>query len=338
MTTFTRPVEQYVVSCPNNDDGRISKDGFHHGKQRYQCQKCGKKFREPAVFEEGHHYTTQQIGAALQGYLDGQSYREVARSIGHTFETEPPDESNVYRWVQGYSRGAFEAMRRNKVPTSNEWVADELVVKVGSKKFWLWNVMDAKTRYLLATHLSPRRTQRAAEILFRKALEAAANPPEYVRTDGLGSYPPALQTVLPEAEHRVSEGLDAELHNNLSERLQGTIRERDKVLRGLHSRESGQSFLDGWTVDYNLIRPHMALGDKTPIEAAGLKPPFRNWLDVVRKVEPINKSIRPDWQLVDEKPMATKDFKKMDIDTAEEATRPLRPKAFKSAFRTRRGF
>ena len=229
-------------------------------------------------------------------------------------------------------------MKQTEVPTSNEWVADELVVRVGSKKFWLWNVMDAKTRYLLATHLSPRRTQRAAETVFRKALEAAANPPEYVRTDGLGSYPPALQTVLPEAEHRVSEGLDAELHNNLSERLQGTIRERDKVLRGLHSRESGQNYLDGWTVDYNLIRPHMALDDKTPAEAAGVASPFRNWLDVVRKVKPINKPNRPDWQLVDEKPTTTKEFRKMDIDAAYEATRTLRPKAFKSAFKKRGGF
>ena len=224
------------------------------------------------------------------------------------------------------------------MPTSNEWVADEMVVKVGGKRFWLWNVMDRDSRYILATHLTPRRTQLAAETLFKKALRSAANLPEYVRTDGLPSYIQAIQTTMPDVKHRVSGGLDAELNNNLSERLQGTIRERDKVLRGLRSREAGQNFLDGWTVDYNLIRPHMALGERTPIEATGLKSPFADWCDVADKIDPDNTPRRPAWQLIDEKPMTTKDFRIMGIDEAREATRALRPKAFKSAFKKRRGF
>ena len=112
------------------------------------------------------------------------------------------------------------------------------------------------------------------------------------------------------------------------------------MLRGLDSRESGQNYLDGWTIDYNLIRPHMALNERTPAQAAGVKAPFRNWIDVARLVEPINEPNRPDWQTTKEEEMrATKDFKIMPISVAEEvAPRALRKKAFKSSVRTRRGF
>ena len=340
MTTFTRPVETYIVTCPNQDNGKIIKMGKQSGVQRYRCKTCGKSFREPDEFQQGRQFRVQQIGQALQGYFDGQSYREAARNVSRTFDTEPPDESSVFRWVQGYARGAHEAMKHVKVPTGSEWVCDEMVVRVGGEKFWLWSVMDKESRYILATNLSPRRTQMAAEVTFRKAIEASANLPKRITTDGLGSYVPAIETLLPYTEHNVSPGLDSENNNNRSERLQGTMRDRDKVLRGLDSREAGQNYLDGWVIDYNLFRPHMALDERTPAQVAGVVAPFRNWRDVARLVKPIGKPNRPDWQTTDERPLRrTKDFKTMPIDVAEEAApRALRPKAFKSSFKKRRGF
>ena len=338
MTTFSK-VETYVVSCPSGDGGKINKAGTQAGIQRYRCKTCGKKFRRPDEFQQGQKFPIQQLGMALQGYFDGQSYREVARNIGRTFDTVPPDETSVYDWVQGYARATNEAMKGVKVPSGDEWVADEMVVRVGGKKLWLWNILDKDSRYILSMHLSPRRTQQAAEVTFRKAIEVASRPPKRVTTDGLNSYIPAIQTLLPYTEHNVSPGLDSENNNNRSERLQGTIRDRDKVLRGLQSRESGQNFLDGWVIDYNLFRPHMALGERTPAEKAGLVTPFKNWQTVARLIDPMNTSVRPEWQAQDERPLRTKDFRVMDIPTAEEASpRALRPKAFKSAFKKRRGF
>ena len=80
--------------------------------------------------------------------------------------------------------------------------------------------------------------------------------------------------------HTQSEGIYERKNNNLSERLQGTLKERTKVMRGLHSRESGQRFLDGWVIDYNFFRPHLALKGKTPADAAGLDVPIRTWAEV----------------------------------------------------------
>ena len=69
-------------------------------------------------------------------------------------------------------------------------------------------------------------------------------------------------------QHVQSEGIRAELNNNLSERLQGTFRQRTKTLRGLDNAKSGQVYLDGWAFTYNQFREHEALGDKTPASVA----------------------------------------------------------------------
>lgn len=335
MTTFTRPTEQYTVSCPNNDGGKIVKVGKQAGKQRYRCKTCNKDFREPDTYQHKRRFPIQQIGAALQRYFDGQSYREAARSVGRAFRTDPPDESNVFRWVQGYSRGAAAEMQKRKVPTGREWVADEMQVNLGGKPYWLWNVQDRRSRFLLATHLTPKRDARAAEIVMRKAQAQAANAPKVIRTDKLTSYSPAIKKLFPKTEHLRSEGLTAEVNNNLSERMQGIIRERDKVLRAMKFRETGQNYLDGWTVDYNYFRPHLGVDEKTPAQAAGMAVPFKDWRDVAEKVRPIPASTRPDWQTQDEHINADKDFRKMNIDTAREATLPK--KRSNAGFRVRKG-
>ena len=169
-----------------------------------------------------------------------------------------------------------------EVHTGDHWVADEMSVDVGGGKAWLWNVMDGETRYILATHLTRDRDGEAAKVVLRKAVATAGAPPKDFYSDKLRSYRPALREVLPDTKHYQSEGLAADINNNMSERLQGTFRDRVKTLRGLDTIESGQRYLDGWTMNYNLFRKHHSLRDRTPATAAKVKAPFTEWADVVR--------------------------------------------------------
>ncbi len=162
-----------------------------------------------------------------------------------------------------------------------EWVADEMMVDVGGQKVWNWNVMDSETRYILASHLAKERNTRQAEIVIAKALRAAAEPPKSLKTDKLGSYKAAMDAEFPEIKHIQSQGMKAAVNNNLSERLQGTYRQRVKTLRGLDSLETGQRYLDGWTLTYNLFREHESLGFDTPGQRAKVNAPFAEWEDVV---------------------------------------------------------
>ena len=92
--------------------------------------------------------------------------------------------------------------------------------------------------------------------------------------------------MFPDAKHVQSNGIRAEINNNLSERLQGTYRQREKTLRGLDNMESGQRYLDGWTLTYNLFREHEGIDYQTPGEMAKVKVPFEQWEDVVKQHPP----------------------------------------------------
>ena len=227
------------------------------------------------------HATPQQIGAAVDLYFDGLSYRRTAENMGQHFD-RPTNASTVYRWVQALSARANEVTKETKIPTGDEWVADEIQVTVGGEKYWLFNVMDADSRFLLSAYLSKERTTRAAQTALAMARERSENAPKEIKTDGLRSYREAVPRTFPRhpVKHVVSKGIRARLNNNLSERLQGTVRDRDKTLRGLKNQESGQTYVDGLAVHYNYFRPHGALDGKKPAERAGAELPFESWEDI----------------------------------------------------------
>ncbi len=218
---------------------------------------------------------------AVDMYYDGLSYRRVAENIG-TYTGRPTTAASVYAWVKREAKRATELMADVKVPTGTEWVADELAVNVGGRKMWLFNVMDSQTRFLLAAYLSPDRGRKAAATAMAMARERAQVMPTTVKTDGLGSYNQGVRIAFPvsEVKHVVTQGIRATINNNLSERLQGTLRDRDKTLRGMDGRDTGQEYIDGLAVHYNFFRPHMGLDGKKPAEAAGVDAPFTSWRDV----------------------------------------------------------
>jgi len=54
----------------------------------------------------------------------------------------------------------------------------------------------------------------------------------------------------------------------LIKRLHGTIRDREKVMRGL--KVENTPIIAGNMIYYNFIRPHMSLHGKIPTEEAGI--------------------------------------------------------------------
>jgi hypothetical protein len=58
--------------------------------------------------------------------------------------------------------------------------------------------------------------------------------------------------------------------NQMIERVNNTVRDREKTFRGMDNDESAQTMADGTRINYNFIRPHMGLDGKTPAQIAGL--------------------------------------------------------------------
>ncbi len=140
---------------------------------------------------------------------------------------------------------------------------------------WLWHVMDNETRYMLANLITKQREKDDAVEVFQRAKNHSnGTKPEYMVSDGLQRYHDAFNKVFYD-HHRSSvhiraEGLKARTNNNKVERLNNTVRERTKVMRGLQNDDTATEFNNGFRVLYNHIRPHMALKGQTPAQLRGL--------------------------------------------------------------------
>ena len=292
MAEFTI-TSTYTVTCPACDDGDIIKVGQRNGYQRYKCNACKKKFRANGTVE-GKQFDADQIGATIRDYYMGLSFKQIAESMEDRYDIPEPSKDTLFQWVREYTDKASHIMKGHKAQTSGHWVVDEMIVKVGGENVYHWNVMDAGTRYLLASHLARNRTAQEAAITLQKALAVADRPPAKISTDKYVAYPPAIRAVLPRStKHVQSRGFRHFINNNLSERMQGTYRSREKTLRGLDSIENGQRFLDGYTLTYNLFRDHHSLKGQKPGQVAKIDTPFKEWADVVRSVVTVPKSPKP---------------------------------------------
>ena len=280
---MARYIQLITIQCPECDSANVVQNGKRNGYQRYQCNDCWKHFNTEGN-ALGMKNEAEVIGSAIDMYYSGVSYKQIAENLEkvHNLPNEP-SKRTIYQWVKNYTDAALLGMEGKRAKSSGHWVADEMQLKVGGERLWNWNVMDFETRYIYASHLSRNRDTRAARVLFKKALRNADKPPETITTDGLGSYGAAIEEIFGDStKHFVSQGIYELVNNNHSERLQGSFRQRTKTMRGLQTRASGQRYLDGWVLDYNLFKDHEALGGKTPAQVALPDVPYREWADVTR--------------------------------------------------------
>ncbi len=66
-------------------------------------------------------------------------------------------------------------------------------------------------------------------------------------------------------------GINGRTHQNMVERLHGTLKDMLQSRRGMEQNDTTKTMLDGWFVYYNFLRPHSSLSGETPAEAAGIK-------------------------------------------------------------------
>ncbi len=252
-----------------------------NGEQRYKCTNCEKVFLVKDALPK-MRVAIRQLGDVLGQYFGGMSLKELRRQFEQQHE-ESPSRSTFDRWLDKFSKIAVDEASKYHPKVSGTWLADECVLKIGGKNIWCWDIIDSDTRFLLATHLSPTRTTQDARKLMEKAAKVAGEAPKVIITDSLSAYIDGIELAFgAETTHIQSKPFTtADLSTNKIERWHSTLRTRTDIMRGLKSLKTAQSLLDGWLVHYNFFRTHESLDDKTPAETAGIKFPYKNWLDVI---------------------------------------------------------
>lgn len=264
--------------CKYCGSKHIVRYGHYQNVQRWWCKDCKRKFVHNDALPK-MKTPIIQVASALSMFYEGMSLHGIRRNLEQTYRNYPSS-STIYEWVVRFTKLAVKLAKDYKPNVGDVWIADETVLKIEGDKVWFWDLIDNKTRFLLASHMSLTRTTHDARVLLARAATRAEKPPETVITDKLPAYTDAIELNFgADTKHIQAKGLTRS--KNIIERFHGSLKARTKVMRGLKTRKSAKLITDGWLVHYNFFRHHEALGDKTPAQKAGIKFPFRNWLDVV---------------------------------------------------------
>jgi transposase-like protein len=224
------------------------------------------------------------ITSALQLYFTGESLRNVQKFLN--LQGVSVSHKTVYVWIKKYTGLMQEYLEKITPQVGDVWRADELFIKVRGNQKYLFAMMDDETRFLIAQEVADSKNNHDAKNLFRMAREVADKKPSKLITDGLPAYREAylkeyFTRESPRTIHESHITLRGDRNNNIMERLNGEIRDREKVVRGLKKNDS--PLIDGYQIYHNYIRPHMGSDGLTPAEKCGIEIKGQNkWITLIQ--------------------------------------------------------
>jgi transposase-like protein len=215
----------------------------------------------------------QIITSAMQLYFTGESLRNVQKFL--RLQGVNVSHVAVYKWIQKYVSLMEKYLDQIKPQVSDTWRADELYLKVKGNMKYLYALMDDQTRFWIAQEVADTKYTADLRPLFQSGKRITEKQPRTLITDGAPNFHEAVeqefwtQKVATRTEHIREIRLAGKVHNNKMERMNGEIRDRERVMRTLEKADT--PILAGMQIFHNYVRPHMALKGKTPSEAAGIE-------------------------------------------------------------------
>ena len=270
------------VTCKHCGSEDVVKYGTYKGVQRYWCKICQRKFKDDnSTFHM--KVPADYVSQALAEFYTGSSVNDIRETLyqEHSYK---PSKSIVWKWIIKYTDLAVEHFKDYHPQVGNVFVSDETMVDMdGQRKVWIYNVIDERTRYLLASRIALSRTTHNAKMVMQEAQRRAGKTPSKVLTDANRAYDDGIEQAFgADTEHIKTRPVTSGDNTQRVERYHGTFKERVKVMRAFKDVETLMQFNDGWLVYYNFFKPHQALDNKTPAEEAGLKYDVKNWANLVR--------------------------------------------------------
>jgi transposase-like protein len=281
------PIENLTecIYCGSSD---IVKDGVRHNKhgdlQIYTCRSCGHYFTINLGFER-MRATPQIITSAMQLYFTGESLRNVQKFL--RLQGVKVSHVAILKWIRKYVALMNQYLEKIKPNVSDTWRADELYVKIKGDVKYLFALMDDETRFWIAQEVADTKAMHDAKNLFHIGKTLMGKKPKTLITDKLNSYHDAWRKEFYTNKkatcttHVNSIKFSSTMNNNKMERMNGEIRDREKTMRGLKTKDT--SVLCGYQIFHNYIRPHEGLEGRTPAEACGIKVEGENkWLTIIQ--------------------------------------------------------
>ncbi len=244
------------MECVDYSSAEVTERRDHtaQGYRRFRCRACDRQFNERSsgVLNRAQ-YPSDVIALVVLWRL---RYRLTLRDLAEMFLLRGIVFSHeaVRDWeaklAPVLTHGLRERRRAKGGPGRCSWHVDETYVKVRGRWCYLYRAID-RSGGLVDTMLSEHRDMAAAKAFFRSARSATGLVPDQVTTDGHGSYPRAIRSVLGKrVEHRKS----AYKNNRLEQDHRG-IKGRIRCMRGFKSFASAGRFCRSHDELRNHLRP-----------------------------------------------------------------------------------
>jgi transposase-like protein len=224
-------------------------------------------------------HNPQAVTSAMQLYFSGESLRNTMKSL-RLLGVEVSYRT-ILNWIKKYVKLMKDYVEKFTPNVSDTWRADELYIKIKGDMKYLFALMDDETRFWIAQEVAESKDKHDARKLFLEARKLMHRQPKTLITDGLQVYSVAAERMFPNANHVRHIRFEGDMDNNKMERLNGEIRDREKTMRGLKTKNT--AILSGYQLFHNYVRPHEGLEGRTPSEACGIKVEGQNkWITLIQ--------------------------------------------------------
>ncbi len=267
--------------CPECTSKSIMKFGTRQTatgiKQRFKCRDCKKRFvLTPIKNIKGN---AKLVCLAMDCYYRGLSYRDISYQFQQFYNLKI-SHVTIRDWVLRFGSIMEKYSKTIQPQIKGVWNADETLIltKEGKNKentnyHYVWNVMDNKTKFLLASECSGRsRSSKDAQHIFTEALNQNGKIPYQIIVDGYRGYEDGCRKTFRNwgQERKVKftsiKGQRKQINNNAIESHHSHQKEFHKVRRGV---KEVQEYQDGFKVFHNFVRKNAREG-LTPADKVGI--------------------------------------------------------------------
>lgn len=221
-----------------------------------------------ADFKGLRHPVQLVITALTMFYIGKNSFRNIALMLNMLYNVKV-SHVTISDWCKKFAP-LFNNISLSLMPlmnfNSDEWHADETVVKIKGKRHYIWFIIDSETRFVLGFHLSPHRDSKQAFTLLNSVKPLGS--PKTIVSDRYAPYKAPVKAVF-DVKHIRVESFKDNISNNIIEAFHKQFKAWYKTKQGFNSFESANNLISMFVFFFNFIRPHSALDGLTPAKVAG---------------------------------------------------------------------
>lgn len=268
------------ITCKYCGLSSVSRCGSYNHVPRYLCKSCGRKFKvDNNLFYM--RVPAEIVYSSLDMYYQGVQMKDIRTVLKREYGYSP-SRAAIYKWIRKFTDKAISYFHNYSPATGDIWIVGEYIEKMEGKRMKIYEIVDVRSGFLLATCLTPNRSITTIKKLLKQAVRKAGKSPGTMYAFINYSYFDKIKSIFKcQVEHISMQPQEMKWNIELVDCMLNIYDNRFKIMGRVKSLDMINRLLDGWNVHYNYFQKQSKLGNNTPAEAAGLNYPIKSWKDLI---------------------------------------------------------